>query len=459
MSNDHHHVRTLGVRDMTLFTVSAVLLLETLAASASIGVSSIAWWCILGVAFFIPYGLISAELGTTYPEQGGIYAWVRDAFGSRWGTRVTWLYWLNNVLWQASLYVLFAGIFSAMFLPNMNLVTELGIAIGLVWLTFLITTLSLSIGKWIPNAGAIIKIVTFAALIVGGIWFAMNNDAGLANDFSLGAFVPEWGSSTQYISTIIYGMVGFELMSSASEEMKDPVRDVPRSILWSGVLIFLAYVFGTFAILAAIPVDSVDLVDGLVDTFVTLFGGSAIGNGFATLLGVMALFTILSNGATWAMGANRAAAQAAIDGELPKMLAKEHAEYGTPVGAAFVMATLTTIVLLAYAFVAGTNADLFWSLFAASAVLFLLPYVGAVLAFLHMREHDADRHRPFRVGGGMTGARLATLLCAGLLVMSIVLFMYVPDFGFDWPVVIGAGVSIVLGEIAIRYAERERRGD
>ena len=55
---------------MTLFTVSAILLLDTLAASASIGVSSITWWILLGVLFFIPYGLISAELGTTYPEQG-----------------------------------------------------------------------------------------------------------------------------------------------------------------------------------------------------------------------------------------------------------------------------------------------------------------------------------------------------------------------------------------------------
>ena len=73
----HSHIRSLGARDITLFTVSAILLLDTLAASASIGVSSIFWWILLGIIFFIPYGLISAEMGTSYPEQGGIYAWVR----------------------------------------------------------------------------------------------------------------------------------------------------------------------------------------------------------------------------------------------------------------------------------------------------------------------------------------------------------------------------------------------
>ena len=84
--------KALRLGDMTLLTVSAILLLDTVAASASIGVSSLFWWAFLGVTFFIPYGLMNAEMGTTYPEEGGIYAWVRDAFGGRWASRITWAY-------------------------------------------------------------------------------------------------------------------------------------------------------------------------------------------------------------------------------------------------------------------------------------------------------------------------------------------------------------------------------
>lgn len=457
MTESHQHQRTLGVRDMTLFTVSAILLLDTLAATASIGVSSITWWCILGIVFFIPYGLISSELGTTYPEQGGIYAWVRDNFGARWGTRVTWLYWLNNVLWQASIYVLFVGVFSAMFFPEMGLGARLAIATALTWITFAVTTLSLSVGKWFPNIGAVIKMAAFLALIAGGIHFALNNAGGLANDFSASAFMPEWSGSTQYISTIIYGMLGFELMSSASEEMKNPTRDVPRSILASGIMIFLAYTLGTFAILAAIPINDINLVEGLVDTFRQLFGSSAAGVVASMVLGTMVLSTFLSNGITWAIGANRAAAEAAIDGELPRFLAKEHAKNGTPVGAAMVMALLTTLVLAAYGFMAASHEDLFWSLFAASAVLFLLPYVGAVAAFLYARINDADRPRPYRVPGGMPVARLLAYVCIAILLLSIILFMYVPGSGLDVPVVVGSIVSIILGEAAIYYAEHQRK--
>ena len=455
MSETSHHLkRSLGVTDMTLFTVSAILLLDTLSASASIGVSSITWWVILSLLFFLPYGLISAELGTTYPEQGGIYAWVRDAFGARWGTRVTWLYWLNNVLWHASLYVLFAGIFAQMFLPELSSTAKLIMALALTWLVIGLTTLSLSIGKWIPNIGAIVKLLAFAALIVGGITFAMSSDGTLANDFSIASFIPEWGSSTQYISTIIYGVLGFELMSSASEEMKNPARDVPRSILASGVIIFLAYILGTFAILAAVPVDQIDLVEGLVDTFHQLFGNSSIGRAAALLIGTMVLITIISNALTWSIGANRAAAEAAIDGELPRFLAIENKATGAPVGAAISMGILITIVLLAYGLMSGSNEDLFWSLFAASAVLFLLPYIGAVGAFYYARINDPDKHRPFRVAGGKPVALLITLICIGILALSTWLFMYIPGTGFDIPVVIGSAVAILLGEVVIRYAEK-----
>jgi len=451
----HHYIRSLRVRDMTLFTVSAILLLDTLAASAAIGVSSIFWWTLLGLVFFVPYGLVSAELGTTYPEQGGIYAWVRDTFGKRWGTRVTWLYWLNTGLWNASVLVLFTGIFAQMFFPDLRLTTKLAIAIGLNWVIVLVTCASLDIGKWVPNIGAIIKMITFVALIGGGIAFALNGSEQLANDFSLKAFMPEWRSGTQYISTIIYGMLGFELMSSASEEMENPARDVPRAILASGILIFFMYVLGTFAILAAVPIDDIDLVEGLVDTLRLLFGTTAAGVATGTLLGAFVLLTFLSNTTTWALGANRAAAEAAIDGELPDFLAIEHSKYGTPVGAAMTMGALATLVLLAYGAVAGSNEDLFWKLFAASAVLFLLPYIGAVAAFYRARKIDAARERPFRVPGGDVLAALMTTVCISILGISIILFMYVPGAGADWPVVIGAAVPILLGEFAIRYAERK----
>jgi amino acid transporter len=451
-----HHIKTLGVRDMTLFTVSAILLLDTLAASASIGVSSITWWMLLGFFFMIPYAMISAELGTTFPEQGGIYAWIRDTFGKRWSTRLSWLYWLNNVLWISSVLVLFSGIFAQMFFPDMSLAMKIGISIAVTWIVVLITILSLRIGKWIPNIGALIKLVAFLSLIAGGVAYANRDGVTLANEFSLYDFVPEWGSSLQYISTIIYGMLGFELMSSAAAEMKNPRRDIPRAVFWSALTVFLMYILGTFAILAAVPVGEIDLVEGLVDTFRILFGESQLGHAAAVALGACVLFTFFSNSVTWSIGCNRSAAEAAIDHELPSFLGISHKKYGTPLGAAIALGVCMTLVLIGFGAMAGSNEELFWKLFAASAVIYMLPYIGACLAFYRARTMYPDRPRPYKAPGGNGVALLMTAVCSSLLGMSIVLFMYVPGEGIDWLIVIVSIASIAIGEVAIRYAERER---
>ena len=73
--------KKMGYPALTLFSICVVLVVDGLTASASIGPSSITWWLITLIFFVIPYGLISSELGTTYPGEGGIYDWVKRAFG------------------------------------------------------------------------------------------------------------------------------------------------------------------------------------------------------------------------------------------------------------------------------------------------------------------------------------------------------------------------------------------
>lgn len=448
------HRKVLGARDMVLFSISAILLLDTLAAGASMGVQSVFWWLLLGLIFFVPYAAICAELGTAYPEQGGIYAWVRDAFGGRWAARVTWAYWVNNAVWLPAIYVLFAGIFSQLFLPGMSIGTQIGIAIGLSWLTVAVNVIALDIGKLVPNAGAVVKTVVFAAIIGGAFHYAQTH--GLANRFSLASLTPAWGESLKYISIIIYGMLGFELVSAGSDEMKHPQRDVPRAIFLSGLAIILLYTLATIAILTALPAAEIDLVEGLVDSLYLFFGGSPAGELLVLCLGVGALYTFFSNGVTWALGCNRAAAEAALEGELPAVFGREHPVQHTPVGAAILMGVVSTLILLGYGLLAQSNEDLFWSLLAFSAVIFLLPYIGMVLAFRAMRRKDPARPRPFRVPGGPVAADVISFTCAAILALAVLFFVYTPGVGMQWPVFVGSAGVLAVGEIVIRFAEARR---
>jgi len=452
MTADTSHKKTLKQRDLVLFTVSAILLLDTLAAAASVGASSIFWWLFLGVIFFIPFALICAEMGCSYPEQGGIYAWIRDAFGGRWASRATWGYWVNTAVWIPAIYILFAGVFKQMFYHDLSLQGQIAIGLALTWIAVGVNIIALDIGKWIPNIGAVLKVLIFCAVIIGA--YLYSQDHGMANPITWQSVKPDWGSSLQYIPAIIYGMLGFELVSASSDEMKNPKRDVPRAIFISGAIILVLYLFGTLAVLTAIPAGDINLVEGLVDTLMLFFGGSDIGKIFVWGLGIAAMYTFFSNGVTWALGCNRAAAEAAAEGELPKIFALTSKTRGTPVGAAVLMGIVSSVVLILYGFMSGSNEDLFWSLFAFSAVIFLLPYQGMLMAFVRMRLIDPDHTRPYRIPGGNFVAAVLAGTCMLVLALAIILFMYTPEEGWQLPVVGGVIFMLVLGEFIIKFSEK-----
>jgi amino acid transporter len=203
-----------------------------------------------------------------------------------------------------------------------------------------------------------------------------------------------------------------------------------------------------------LPADGIDLVEGLMNTLKLFFGNDGFGGVFVLILGVAALYTFFSNGVTWALGCNRAVAEAAQEGELPDFFGIEHKELGTPIGAAVAMGIFGTVTLLLYGFLSSSNEDLFWSLFAFSAVIFLLPYIGMLFAFIRSRNVDIALKRPYKVPGGDRVAIGLAYLCIVVLVLSVVLFIYTPGEGLQVPVALGAFVMIAMGEVLIRTAEK-----
>lgn len=437
--------------DMALFTVCAILVVDQLAASAAIGVQSIFWWVLTLVLFFIPYGLITAELGSAYPQEGGIYAWVRRAFGPRWAGRTAWLWWVNVAFWMPSVYILFAGVLAELVAPDMSLWTKILITLGLTWLTVGINIVALDVGKWIPNIGAVFKAVIMLAIGFGGIAYALRH--GVANVFTLETLRPNWGASLAFLPVILYNFLGFELMSGAGEEMENPARDVPWAIARSGALIAFFYIFATVGMLLALPVKDVGLIEGLTDTFRKLFGDAPASQAIVAVLGAMALYTFLANMVTWSIGANRSAAEAAGRGDLPAIFAKLHPKYKTPASAAILCGIIATAVLFLYGLLAKSAEDFFWTTFAFSSVVFLLPYLLLFMSFLRLRKIDADLPRPYRVPGGQITAITLSVLCMAFVLQAIVFFIYKPDaFDPTYALAVAGGVvaTVIVGEVLVR---------
>jgi amino acid transporter len=445
--------RVLRGFDATLFTVCAILVIDQLAASAAIGTSAVFWWVFTLLLFFIPYALISAELGSSYPEEGGIYAWVRRAFGPKWGARASWLYWVNVALWMPSVYVLFAGMVAQIFAPDLSLWTQIAIGIAMTWITVYINVVALNISKWVPNLGAVLKAIIMLTIGVGGFFYAARH--GVANDFSLRNLAPAWGAGLAFLPVIVYNFMGFELMSGASEEMSNPQRDVPLAIVISGILIAAFYLLGTIGILIALPVKDIGLIEGLLDSLHRLFDDLPGGSAFVFVLGLATLYTFLANMVTWTLGANRSAAEAAVRGDLPALFGKLHPQHKTPTSSAIITGIVSTVVIIAYGLIAHTAEDLFWTLYAFSSIVFLLPYLLMFAAFLRLRSVDAATPRVYRVPGGAAVARVLTVLCIAFIFQAIALFIWPPGNGDPQKaltIIAGVFLTLAVGEVLIARA-------
>lgn len=301
--------------DVTFSVICVVFVTEATAPVASLGNSQYFWRLFMIAAFLLPYGLISSELGTAYPGNGGLYDWIRIAFlGTRWGARAAWWYWLNFPLWMASLAVMIPDLLCLAFGIELSLWANLFIQLGFILVVNVIACYPVCDNVIILNICAVIKIGL--ALLVGcmGIFHISQN--GFVNDMSLATFLPSFDlNSLSSISVIIFTMLGFEIVCTFSSEMDNPKKQIPRSIIMGGLIIAGIYLLGGFGIGAVIPADDVDAASGLVEAVMVMTGRSS--SPFISAVALLFAVTLFGNMISWSLGINNTACYAAEHGDMP----------------------------------------------------------------------------------------------------------------------------------------------
>jgi len=450
------NLKVLGLRDIILYTVSAMLFMDQIALASSLGSTSLFWWGYVLAFLFVPLSMITAELGTTFPENGGLCQWVRHAFGDRWAARVSWCYWFNGVIWMPSVFILFAGMLSELFFPELGLWAKVAIGIILALITAFCNIISLEIGKWLPNIGATLKLICVLALGIGGINYGLKN--GFANDLSWDAIVPSTGYAIAAMGVMAYGVLGTEVVCNCAGEMANPKRDLPRALLISGLIIGSFNVLGTLGVLSAVPVEQAKVTQIFTKSLMNMYGETGVGYAFAVLIACFVLFTMFTNMVTWSMGTNRAAASAAQSNEFPKAFGIVHSKYKTPVGSSVIAAVLSCLLLITFGLVANTAEELFWALMSFFAVIFLLPYVVMPLAFAKLRFSESKK-RPFKMPVSNSIALLIAVFLSLNIIAAIILFIYVPGEPINWPFLIqimtGVLLTLTYGEFMIINQEKK----
>ena len=433
--------------DAILLVICVVFVAEAAAPVAAIGNSQYFWWLLLMGLFLLPYGLISSELGTTYDGEGGLYDWVRKAFGARMGSRVAWYYWINYPLWLASLAVVIPELVTVIFGVEMSLIAILIIELLFVWIVVFISLFPVCDSSWILNGAAIIKV--FLALLLGGLGVYVALTSGVANEITVQSLLPSFDiHSLSFISVILFNMLGFEVICTLSDQMENPNKQIPKAIIIGGLVIAGIYMFSAFGIGVAIPTNEISTSGGLVDAIIMLTGepGGMLVKISAILFGL----TLIGNMLSWALGVNSVACYSAQNGDMPKIFSIKDKKNDMPKGAAMMNGIVATIVVLIAPFI--PNEDIFWSFFALNLVTFLLSYIPMFPAFIRLRQIDGERERPFKVKGNMRYLKVLAYTPMIIIIISVI-FTAVP-LSFDaetlsatLPITIGSIIAIIIGEI------------
>jgi amino acid transporter len=444
--------------EVILSVICVVFVAEAAAPAAAIGNAQFFWWIFLIITFLLPYGMVVAELGTTYDSDGGLYDWVRDALGDKWGARVAWYYWINFPLWMASLATLFPDIIGSVFGIEFSLPAALVIELVFVWAVVFLSFSKVTDSAWILNGGAILKVAI--ALLVGvlGIWYATQH--GFANDMAPSTFLPDLTNTDAltYLSIILFNFMGFEVVTTFADSMENPSRDIPKAIIFGGLAIAAIYLFCGFGIGAAIPTSEISLDSGIVDAVSIIMGPSSP---VVAIVAVVFLITLFANMASWSFGVNFVADYAAKHGNMPKVFAHE-SKNEMPTGAAIMNGVVASAALLLQV-VLGEDSSIFWMLFSMNVVFLLLSYIPMFPAFAKLRKYDGDRERVFTVPFKGAMLKVSLIVPAIELVLAIVATI-VPLNGSEaelekLPMLIGVILFVVLGEVVRIVSKRGRKED
>jgi glutamate:GABA antiporter len=462
--------------DLVLFTACAIVGLDSAAAVSQAGAQAITWLFISLVIFLVPYGMLVAELGSAFPVEGGPYEWVRMSFGRAAGAVTAVLYWLSNPVWVGGTLTATAIAALDSFVLHRSLGTGWEIAIGLAftWVTVGIAIVAFGIGKWGPNIGTFLKIVAVGLFTVLFVAFLVQRGrpAGGSTPADLR---PSVAGFLTAIGILVFLWVGFELSSSAAEEMHNPQRDVPRMVVYSGMIGALLYGLVILGIVLVIPTGRLSAVSGFTDAYTAVAGlmhSRALDAAFAVLV----ILTLLGSGSVWLQGADRTQAIAALDGAAPAWMGR-FASFGTPIAVNLSSGVIGSVMcVLVFLLSKGSLASFFEVMLALAISTTTLSYIFVFPALIILRRKYPKADRPYRVPGGQVGAWLAVIVTEAFVIVTVVTLTWPGAvntlFGQPYSIKSAHGVSrayfeqVTLGSLAVMIAlglvfwaigERKRR--
>lgn len=420
--------RTLSVFMLTMINVATIGSVKNWPTMAEYGLSSVFFFLLGALIFFIPSSLVSAELATGWPKLGGVFVWVKEAFGHRFGFLAAWLLWCQTVVWYPTALSFVASALAFIFDPVLaqnKLFTFLTIFI-LFWASTLINFRGMRTSGWISSVGMILGTFFPGIVIIalGLFWLLLGKPSQI--DWSWNKLIPNMNSPHQLalFTGVMISLAGIEMSAVHARDVQHPKKDYPRAIFWTVLTIIGLSIPGILAIAIVIPQQNISLVAGslqAIQVFLDAYNLRALGPLLCLLIAVGAISSV----STWIVGPTKGLLAAAQSGDLPPLFRQVNKQ-AMPVSLLVFQGIIASILATFFIFLPSLN-EAYLILMVIVSELYLLMYLLMFAAAIKLRYTKPHVERSYKVPGGNKGMWIIASLGFLAALFAIIIGFFPPE--------------------------------
>ena len=368
-----------------MLIVSSVDSIRNLPSAALFGPSLIFFYILAALVFLIPTAYVSAKLSSALHEEGGIYHWVRTAFGAKWAMLAIWLQWINTMIWCPTILAFISGVVAYLIHPELanNKYFLMGGILVIFWILTFFNLFGVQISARITAICATIGTILpiFLLIALGFIWIGMEKTVQI--DITLETiFIPGKEYWTSLVA-IAGSFLGIELAGVHSAEIHNPQKNFPKAIFFSCSIIFSSMLFGSLAIAYVLPAHQINLVAGSMEAIAYFFNAFGLGH-LSDLIVILIVIGSIGGLINWVISPAKGLLHAAEFGFLPPFLRKKN-NHGVSVNILLIQAVIVTFISSLFLLISSVNA-FYWFLLAISTELYMLMYILMFLSAIHLRN-------------------------------------------------------------------------
>lgn len=402
--------KSISTTMMAMMIIVSILSLRGFASQAEYGYTSIFYYLFAALVFLIPYSLVCAELASTWTGSGGVFRWVSEGLGPRWGWAAIYLDWMMIVIWLPAV-LMFVGNALAFIGGNDHLAENKLFAIAVLlivyWGATFITFRGIQNADRLSTAGGWIgTLIPIAILIVLGVIYICT---GNPNQIPKTSFWPDFShwSNIVLAASIFLFFAGTELQAVHIQHMENPRKQFPISVLVSTAVILVCFIGGTLAIGFVIPQSEIGLLASLFTAFHKLWsnvGAPWLGNAMALFIAVGTLAQIsvnISGPSTGLLAVGRA-------GYLPPLFQRVNSR-DVQVPILWVQGAIVTVLGIVLLVLPSVQSS-YQILSQMSTIMYLFMILMVYASFVVLRYAQPDKPRGFKVPGGKAGMWIVAII-------------------------------------------------